>query len=295
MNPFPAVIFALFVVLPTINGFSARVARMKHGDDNSDECVSACVGPLDTVLKAGSKNQMSSKDFKNPMFDKRVLMMNASMSVICEPESYKNTTKCINDCLGKDDANIQLINVLKFVCETNIKDITSNSKCFDEGETISTTCTTSCGVQAGVLDMAKSTTAGSPSPAEAMKMMGTVCNMFNCLYPCEKDGYKKLCDSDKPATLMNDLSMMIMNYTIDKYSAMSADSLLPKDCKVYTGMEAAGKPDTALSIDGGDMMTQKLQLEMKVLDKQSTVLDLQLEELKAEKAYYDKMMKGNAD
>jgi hypothetical protein len=53
--------------------------------------------------------------------------------------------------------------------------------------------------------------------------------------------------------------------------------------------------DTALSTDGSDLETQKLQLEMKLLDKQSTVLDLQLEELKVEKAYFDKQLAAKDD
>jgi hypothetical protein len=65
--------------------------------------------------------------------------------------------------------------------------------------------------------------------------------MGNCLYPCQKEGYNKVCNSEQPATLMHDMAVIPLKGMFDKLKMMGMDSMFTKECKVYAGMEAAGK------------------------------------------------------
>jgi hypothetical protein len=117
-----------------------------------------------------------------------------------------------------------------------------------------TSCIASCGIQSGILDIDKERNRSPTGLGDAMNMMQTLCKwvfeiiakhththyirMYNCVSPCQASGYKSVCNSDKPAMLMHDMSVMLLNKTYEKLNIMGMGFMYPNECRMYSGMEA---------------------------------------------------------
>jgi len=124
-----------------------------------------------------------------------------------------------------------------------------------------------------------------------MNSMGQVCKFTTCTYDCERPNYMTTCKTDKPVDLMHDLTALIVNGTFDSLSNVGLSSLLPIDCKILTG--AAPKHPTGVFASSGsnhDLEREVLQLEITVLNKKSTMLDAQMENLKLQKQVLEKQL-----